>query len=86
MLHDSSIDPADVDAEYLAEHVWIVGSKETVRQKLEAWFDDIGGPFGTLLIYSHDYIDNPEPWERSMELLVKEVVPQLSKATAAAEA
>ncbi len=80
LLHDPSMDPADVDAEYLAEHVWIVGSPETVRQKMEAWFDDLGGPFGTLLIYSHDYIDNPEPWEHSMDLLANTVAPSLSKA------
>ncbi|EIZ77818.1 putative monooxygenase [Novosphingobium sp. Rr 2-17] len=78
LLHDDSVDPADVDGEYLAEHVWIVGSPETVRQKMEHWFDDLGGPFGTLLIYSHDYINDPEPWEHSMDLLVNEVAPQLS--------
>jgi len=83
MLHDQSMDPADVDANYLAEHVWIVGSPETVRQKMEAWFDDIGGPFGTLLIYSHDYIDNPKAWERSMDLLANEVAPKLSDASLA---
>ena len=81
LLHDSSVDPADVDADYLAEHVWIVGSVETVRQKIEAWFGEVGGPFGTLLVYSHDYIDNPEPWERSMQLLVEEVAPRLSGAS-----
>lgn len=86
LLHDPSVNPDDVDANYLAEHVWIVGSVETVRQKLEAWFDDLGGPFGTLLIYSHDYIDHPEPWERSMELLVKDVVPRLTGANQAAAA
>lgn len=75
LLHDPSVDPADVDAAYLAEHVWIVGSVETVTRKLNAWMDELGGPFGTLLIYSHDYIDDPEPWERSMELLAKEVAP-----------
>jgi alkanesulfonate monooxygenase SsuD/methylene tetrahydromethanopterin reductase-like flavin-dependent oxidoreductase (luciferase family) len=79
LLHDPKMDPADVDADYLAEHVWIVGSVETVTQKMQAWFDDLGGPFGTLLIYSHDYIDNPEPWEHSMELLAKEVAPRLDK-------
>jgi len=83
LLHDPSVDPSDVDGDYLAEHVWIVGSVETVRQKIDAWFDDLGGPFGTLLIYSHDYIDNPEPWERSMELLAKEVAPNLSDAKVA---
>lgn len=80
LLHDPSVNPDDVDGEYLAEHVWIVGSVETVKQKLNAWMDDLGGPFGTLLVYSHDYIDNPEPWERSMELLVKEVAPHVGVA------
>ncbi|MFW2830424.1 LLM class flavin-dependent oxidoreductase [Sphingomonas sp. ID0503] len=78
LVHDPSMDLTKVDAEYLAEHVWIVGSVETVRQKMDAWIDDLGGPFGTLLIYSHDYIDNPEPWEHSMQLLVNEVVPKLA--------
>lgn len=85
LLHDPDMDPAKVDADYLAEHVWIVGSVETVRQKLEHWMDELGGPFGTLLIYSHDYLDDPAPWEHSMELLAKQVVPQIRQpATAGA--
>ncbi|NKJ40644.1 LLM class flavin-dependent oxidoreductase [Novosphingobium sp. SG720] len=83
LLHDPSVDPDTVDAEYLAEHVWIVGSVETVRQKIQAWCDDLGGPFGTLLVYSHDYIDNPEPWEHSMTLLAQEVAPQIGAPTVA---
>lgn len=77
LLHDPSVNPADVDADYLAEHVWIVGSPETVAEKFEKWFDDLGGPFGTLLIYSHDYIDDPSPWEESMKRLAQEVAPKL---------
>lgn len=86
LLHDPSMDPADVDADYLAEHVWIVGSPDTVAQKMQAWFDDLGGPFGTLLIYSHDYIDAPEAWEHSMDLLVNEVAPRLETADVAVAA
>jgi alkanesulfonate monooxygenase SsuD/methylene tetrahydromethanopterin reductase-like flavin-dependent oxidoreductase (luciferase family) len=77
LLHDPSVNPADVDAKYLAEHVWIVGSPKTVAEKFEKWFDDLGGPFGTLLIYSHDYLDDPKPWEESMQRLVSEVLPKL---------
>jgi hypothetical protein len=50
---------------------------------------ELGGPFGTLLIYSHDYIDNPAQWEHSMKLLAQEVAPKISTgalAEAAAEA
>jgi alkanesulfonate monooxygenase SsuD/methylene tetrahydromethanopterin reductase-like flavin-dependent oxidoreductase (luciferase family) len=77
LMPDKSIAAADVDAEYLADHVWIVGSPDTVIRKFENWFDELGGPFGTLLIYSHDFIDNPAPWEESMRLLAQEVAPKL---------
>ena len=79
LLHDPSVNPADVDAEYLAEHVWIVGSPETVARKFEQWFDDLGGAFGTVLVYSHDYLSDPLPWEESMRRLVSEVVPTLTQ-------
>jgi alkanesulfonate monooxygenase SsuD/methylene tetrahydromethanopterin reductase-like flavin-dependent oxidoreductase (luciferase family) len=79
LLHDPSMNTADVDAAYLAEHVWIVGSPETVAEKCEKWFDDLGGEFGTLLIYGHDYLSDPQPWEESMQRLVSEVLPKLDK-------
>ncbi len=78
LLHDPSMNVNDVDAGYLADHVWIVGSPETVREKFEAWFDELDGGFGTHLIYSHDFIDNPKPWEESMRRLAKEVAPKIS--------
>jgi alkanesulfonate monooxygenase SsuD/methylene tetrahydromethanopterin reductase-like flavin-dependent oxidoreductase (luciferase family) len=77
LLHDPDMNPADVDPAYLADHVWIVGSPDTVVEKFQHWFDDLGGPFGTLLIYSHDYIDDPTPWEESMRRLTAEVAPRL---------
>lgn len=79
LLHDPNMNPADVDADYLADHVWIVGSPETVTEKFQRWFDELGGPFGTLLIYSHDYLDDPRPWEESMHRLVAEVAPRLGR-------
>jgi len=68
---------ADVDANFLADHMWIVGSPETVREKIESWCADIGGAFGYLMIYSYDYSDNPTPWEESMKRLASEVVPKI---------
>ena len=79
LLHDASMNPADVDANYLAEHVWFVGSPQTVAAKFEQWFEELGGEFGTTLIYSHDYLSNPEPWEESMQRLVSEVLPMINK-------
>lgn len=79
MLDDPDMDPAEVDSEYLADHVWIVGSVDTVVEKLQAWSDEQGG-FGTLLQYSHDYADESEPWIESMNLLAKEVIPRIQDA------
>ena len=77
LLADPSHKVEDVDAEYLAEHVWFCGSPETVTAKFQRFFDEIGGGYGTHLIYSYDYIDTPEPWEQSMRLLAQEVAPKI---------
>lgn len=67
----------DVDLDYLAEHVWIVGSPETCIEKFQACFDETGG-WGTHMLYSHDYIDNPEPWNESVRRFAQEVAPKVS--------
>lgn len=78
---------SDVTLEFLVDNFWIVGSPETVREKFEAWFDKLGGGFGTMLLYSYDYIDNPTPWNESMQRLAQDIAPGLpSAATAAMEA
>jgi len=69
---------SDVTPEFLADHFWIVGSPETVQEKFEAWFDKLGGGFGTTLLYSYDYIDNPTPWNESMRRLAQDIAPKLS--------
>ena len=68
---------SDVDANLLADHMWIVGSPETVREKIQQWCHELGGAFGTLMIYSYDYKDNPTPWEESMRRVATEVAPHI---------
>jgi alkanesulfonate monooxygenase SsuD/methylene tetrahydromethanopterin reductase-like flavin-dependent oxidoreductase (luciferase family) len=65
-----------VTAEYLAEHVWLVGSPETVAQKLRAQHEAAGG-FGVLLGHIFDHSDDPEPFRRSLELMATEVMPRV---------
>ncbi len=77
MLPDHDIDTVDMDT--LAEHVWIVGSPETVAAKLADIHDRTGG-WGTTMVYGHDYTDDPKPWIQSLELLTTEVAPKLTNA------
>ncbi|MGQ0624787.1 MAG: LLM class flavin-dependent oxidoreductase [Sporichthyaceae bacterium] len=76
LLADPSHRVEDVDAAYLAEHVWITGSPQTVTQKLNDWQGETGG-FGTLLIYSYDYLDGSAQWDESMRRLAQEVAPKI---------
>ena len=73
-------DPAhadsDVTPEYCAKHNWIVGSPRTVIEKIEKVYDEVGG-FGQLLVFGFDYVENPKAWQRSLELLSKEVMPKV---------
>lgn len=57
---------------------WMVmsGSPKTVLDKLVAFVDDVGGPFGTLLATQKDW-DQPAIHKRSMELLQNDVMPKL---------
>ncbi len=75
-------DPSDVtvDVEYCARKNWFVGSPETVAEKIEKVYADVGG-FGHLLLFCFDYIDHPEEWRRSMELLGGEVMDRVSHLT-----
>jgi alkanesulfonate monooxygenase SsuD/methylene tetrahydromethanopterin reductase-like flavin-dependent oxidoreductase (luciferase family) len=80
LVNDDSVDLDSIGLDYLAEHVWITGSVETVTDKFNAWQEEIGG-FGTIMIYSQDYSQNPEPWLQSMNLLAKEVAPNVKSPT-----
>jgi alkanesulfonate monooxygenase SsuD/methylene tetrahydromethanopterin reductase-like flavin-dependent oxidoreductase (luciferase family) len=75
LKHDPSVPDGDVTPEYCAKHNWLVGSPDTVSQKLNDIYDEVGG-FGTLLVFCFDYSENPKAWHHSMELLAKEVMPR----------
>ena len=64
-----------VDAEYIIDNIAIVGGVDTVTRKLHDLYDITGG-FGTLLMIAHDW-DDKAMMRKSMELMAKEVVPQL---------
>lgn len=81
VVDEDPIDPEDMTLDYLAKHVWIIGSPETVTEKLTAFSHEVGG-FGNIMPYSYDYIDNPEPWNESLRRLTQEVLPKVEQPVA----
>lgn len=73
---DAGIDPADADLEFLVDKVFVVGSPETVTEKINELFAATGG-WGTLQLEVHDYYDDPAPWFQSLEMISKEVAPKI---------
>ena len=59
---------------------WFVGSPQTVADKIEKVYADVGG-FGYLLLFGFDYMDDEPAWKRSMELLAHEVMPRIAHLT-----
>lgn len=76
LAEGTGVDSADIDLDFLAEHVWICGSPDTVAAKLEQFQEATGG-FGTITPYDYDYIDNAEAWNESTRLLAQEVAPRV---------
>ena len=87
LKRDPSMPDDAVDLEYLADNLWFVGSPQTVADRILDLHYQTGG-FGYLLIFSYDATDEREAWERSLRLLVDEVLPlcQASKSGASAGA
>jgi len=76
MKEDPNMPDSEVTAEYLVDHIWIVGSPDDVAAKLRKLHEDVGG-FGVLLAMGHEW--QPEDkWVNSMSMLVKDVLPKLA--------
>ena len=75
--HDPDVPDAAVTPEYMAEHLWLIGSPDTVEKKLRNLYQMSGG-FGTLLTLIYDYMDDQTGWENSMRLLAQDVMPRLA--------
>jgi len=73
---DFGVDSLDVDLEFLTDNVFVVGSPDTIVDKLSHLFEKTGG-WGTLQVEAHDYYDDPSAWFTSLELLSKEVAPRV---------
>ena len=82
LKHDPAVPDDDVDIDYLMEHLWIVGSPDTVVEKINNLSDEVGG-FGYLLGTHFDWGTATDPFayedefRLNLELLAKEVMPRI---------
>ena len=67
--------------EYLADHLWLIGSPDTVIDKIMALQEKTGG-FGYLIVVSYDSKNELTQWECSLRLLVERVQPACALAEA----
>jgi alkanesulfonate monooxygenase SsuD/methylene tetrahydromethanopterin reductase-like flavin-dependent oxidoreductase (luciferase family) len=72
---DPAMPDADITLDYLLEHIWIVGSPDTVTARLAELREEVGG-FGTLLVIAHEGRPRTS-WERSMTLLRHRILQRL---------
>jgi alkanesulfonate monooxygenase SsuD/methylene tetrahydromethanopterin reductase-like flavin-dependent oxidoreductase (luciferase family) len=77
---DLSVPDEAVDINYMMEHLWLVGSVDTVACKLRKLYTDVGG-FGNLLVVHFDTHPYPERYLQSMTLLKEQVIPKLAHLT-----
>ena len=73
--HDPDVPDEEVTPEYLIRNLCIIGDVPSCVDQLQGLWETTGG-FDTLLMIAHDWDDRPL-WERSMDLLANQVVPQL---------
>ena len=80
MKHDESVPDEAVTPEYLVDHLWLIGSPDTVVRKIRDLNEMVGG-FGTLLWLMYDYSEQNADWNKSMRLMAEEVMPQVADLT-----
>ena len=78
LKHDPSMSDDEVTPEYFMKSGWLIGSVETVTDRLVELYNYTGG-FGTLLWSPTDWGEEPERMRHTLELLLNEVLPRVNK-------
>jgi alkanesulfonate monooxygenase SsuD/methylene tetrahydromethanopterin reductase-like flavin-dependent oxidoreductase (luciferase family) len=76
LKQDTAMPDSAMTVEYLADNTWLVGDPDEVVRRIRALRQEVGD-FGTLLVIGHEW-EPRKAWERSMRLLVDDVLPRLS--------
>ena len=82
MKENSEIPDEAVTVEYLVDNLWLVGSPETVANKIRELYSNVDG-FGGILVMVYDHWQNQAGWEKSTRLLAEEVMPRVADLTGA---
>lgn len=77
LIVDEGMEMDELTIEWLTDNFWLVGSPDTVVEKVTRLDEELGG-IGCILSLAFDYSDNPEPYRRNIELLATEVMPRLA--------
>ena len=77
LLLEPGMDISELTVDWLADNFWLVGSPDTVVEKVTRLNAELGG-FGTVVSLTFDYGDDPEPYRRHFELLGREVAPRVA--------
>jgi alkanesulfonate monooxygenase SsuD/methylene tetrahydromethanopterin reductase-like flavin-dependent oxidoreductase (luciferase family) len=74
---DPMMPDEDITIDWLMDNIWLVGSPDDVARRIRELHTAVGG-FGTVLQLIYDWGDAEDRNRRNMELLSKEVMPQLA--------
>jgi alkanesulfonate monooxygenase SsuD/methylene tetrahydromethanopterin reductase-like flavin-dependent oxidoreductase (luciferase family) len=76
---DPDMPDSEVTTEFILRNSAMVGSVDTVVERIRSSAEAVGG-FGTLLQLGSDFSENPAALRQSMELLTQEVMPRVNSA------
>ncbi|QLP97955.1 MAG: LLM class flavin-dependent oxidoreductase [Rhodoblastus sp.] len=85
LKHDPDVPDSDVTVEYVAKHCWIVGSQETVAERI-AEMQALSGGFGVLHVMAFDHLDELAPARQSYAMLADVVASRFGEDGATREA
>lgn len=77
LLTGGVIPVEELTIDWMVDNFLLVGSVDTVTQRIEAMYNAVGG-FGSLVTTTHEYFDDADSYRRNLELLGTEVRPRLA--------
>ncbi len=84
LKHSPDVPDSDVTVEYCAKHCWLIGTPDTVAERIEEMQHRSGG-FGVLHVLGIDHLDEMTTWRASLKALAEEVAPRFKTVRMAAE-